>query len=62
MKVAHLIEVSLCANPKCRAVHIYLCDEDETRFAVGAIKQEDIAGFIQELSDLAYAVAATKDN
>lgn len=55
------IDIGVCANPECRAVHIQLKDENDKIFAGAALHVDVVASFVQKIQSVAYEIAVLKE-
>ena len=58
---AHSFKLALCSNPKCRALHFILEDREERMFAEMTIGVENVPQVIEQMKNLAYEIATTRE-
>jgi hypothetical protein len=61
VECATSLKIGLCDDKKCKAIHIQLFDERGECYAYGTLGVEHVPIFTKRMQDLAYEVAATKD-
>lgn len=59
---ADSFELMRCGNPKCRAIHLVLLDVEGNNVASAALDVADVPSVTKALQDIAYEVAALKED